>query len=462
MRIARARILRLIGGLALLLSLASCFKDDAFSARAGWGSSTYYRSSLRTDPVSTGLLADRQVMIMVSAGYNSIQRYLKEDLEELMASELPAGNALEEHVLVVLSHLPAGQEPFTSGVPVLYRVYADPSGQVVCDTLQRWGPEDSLCDPDLFHEALDLVQRRFPARNYGMVFSSHATGWLPHRYYFNPSDADPQYSPEGGRSTAARKMRAWRPGSYAFPLIETQEGEPAVKSIGEEDMDSGVKLEMELEDFAAAIPMHLDYLLFDACLCGCVEVADALRGKADLVGFSPTEVLADGLNYKTLTQRLLCAKPDPEDVCRDYFENYAAQSDIFQSATITLVDTRRMEPLESICRELFSRYREPIGQLKGGRVQGYFRFDRHFFYDLKDILVQAGITEQEQEQLDAALDQCIVYKAATPWFYKGGSYGFPIYRYSGFSMYLPSMGSDLLDTHYKEHISWNRATGLVQ
>ena len=105
---------------------------------------------------------------------------------------------------------------------------------------------------------------------------------------------------------------------------------------------------------------------------------------------------------------------------------------------------------------IVEKYRDKIASLSGSSVQGYFRSERHYFYDLQDILVKAGITQEEQAELQAALDECVLYKAATPSFLS-----FRIRTYCGFSMYLPSMGTDLLDSFYKEHISWNSATHLV-
>lgn len=45
---------------------------------------------------------------------------------------------------------------------------------------------------------------------------------------------------------------------------------------------------------------------------------------------------------------------------------------------------------------------------------------------------------------------------------KGTQYGFAITCHSGFSMYLPAMGTDYLDQYYKANLAWNQATGLVQ
>ena len=76
-------------------------------------------------------------------------------------------------------------------------------------------------------------------------------------------------------------------------------------------------------------------------------------------------------------------------------------------------------------------------------------------------LVKAGASEEEIARLDAALEDCVLYKAATPWFMKGGEDGFAINTHCGLSMYLPSMGTKFLDNYYKTNIAWNQATQLV-
>ena len=110
-----------------------------------------------------------------------------------------------------------------------------------------------------------------------------------------------------------------------------------------------------------------------------------------------------------------------------------------------------------MCEELFETYRSQIRTLNGSYVQGYFRMNRHYFYDLKDILVQAGVPTGKITELDAALSECLLYQAATPSFL-----GIDLQRVCGLSMYLPSMGSDFLDNYYRNSISWNNATQLVK
>ena len=438
-----------LGILALtaLLCVQGCYKDSRFEP--GIDGAT---DSARQQPGRMATENPRRVMIMVSAGYNSLYSYLDADLADLESGLLPSGTGFGDDVLLVLCRQLTKRDDYnTPRAPVLYRLWSS-EGLVHRDTLRMWPDDTPLCRRETIHEALSLVCDKFPASSYGMVFSSHATGWMPARYYSNPDTYEQEHggTPSGGG--VFFKPRFVSPVQHFPPL----EAEPAVKSIGQDQVGTA-SVEMELQEFADAIPMRLDYLLIDACLCGGVEVAYALRDKADIVGFSPTEILADGFVYHNITSHLFASEPDPVGVCREYFEQYNVQTGSSRSATISVVDTREMEPLAAVCRELFEKYRDVIETLPGTGVQGYFRFDRHFFYDLKDILVQAGISAGEQARLEEAMDRCILYKAATPSFLSIG-----IRRYSGLSMYLPSMGTDLLDSFYRQQISWNDATELVK
>ena len=408
--------------LAVLLVATACSKDAGFEMGISGADSASRSSSERSYSMPS-----RRVMVMISAGYNSLSGYLSEDLKDLESGYIPEGTYFNADVLLVLARLPKSAGDYASpSTPVLYRLWANRSGEVQRDTIQVWGGDTQLCTRETIHEALSTTQKKYPAQSYGVVFSSHGSGWLPPGYYTDPS----KFEPSSGS--------LW-----------------SLRSIGQDKTPSG-GTEMDLNDFADAIPMHLDYCLIDACLSGCVEVAHALKGKADIVGFSPTEVLADGFDYKNITTHLFARPLDPVEVCREYFAYYNAQSGSNRSATITAVDTRKMDALEAVCKELFEAYRPILKTMSGGNVQGYFRYDRHYFYDLRDILVQAGISEQEKTRLDAALSQFIVYQAATDYFLS-----IPLKRVCGLSMYLPSMGSTYLNNYYKEHVSWNQATELV-
>lgn len=396
----------------------------------------------------------RRVLLLYSAGCNSISSYLKEDIEDLSKGWLPKAKR-SENVLLVYSHLPKNRGYYNSpSRPVLFRLSSDNEGNPVHDTLVVYDAGTVSASAAQFNKVLTYVRDEFPAKSYGLIFSSHATGYLPSGYYTNPDSYVFNGSYQKSLGTAKRQDPT--PIPYFEP--EQDPNLPAVKSVGQ-DVSGSVAYEMEIKEFAAAIPMKLDYLLFDACLMGGIEVAYELAGKCDLLGFSQAEVLAEGFNYKTLTDHLLADKDkaDPYSVCEDYFTQYNILSGTNRSATISLVDCNKLEPLAELCSELFERHHSAIQYLSYRNVQRYYRASKHWFYDLESILTNAGISATDHAKLKEALNECIVYKGATPQFLGE----FTINTFSGFSMYLPSHGSKELDKYYKT-LRWNEITGLVK
>ena len=403
----------------------------------------------------------RNVCIVYSAGYNNLSPDLTEDLDDLATKGYVPKKKAQDVLLVVSRHTAdaRGADYKTLTAAYLYRLYKQ-NGKVVKDTLFSLEPGISMLETDAMRTLLSKAKDKFPADHYGMIFSSHANGWLPAGFYANPGDFN--------KSSAQR--RAPR---IAAPDIFSLYGTPGVirtKSIGPEfyyepEGTTRLSTEMDIDDMAAAIPMHLDYLLFDACLMGGVEVAWALRETADYVGFSQAEVLTEGFDYTTLASHLLQSTPDPAAVCDDFYNHYEKQTGEYHSATISLVRTSELEALAQACKPLFEQYRTEISMLKASEVQG-FGGTRHYFYDLADILRKAGATDSELANLQTALDRAIAYKATTGQYYSVYGGTFTINAFCGLSMYLPSSsavstGKAYLDAYYRT-LGWNQAAELVK
>ena len=412
-------------------------------------------SGCECHPIDPEKYSYDRVLIMYSAGFNSLRDYLYEDIQDLKAGYTPAKK--DTRALLIVSHLSTARGSYSEPTsPQLIRVYSDGKKGVILDTLKSYGGD--LSDPANMKAILTDIKNQFPSDHYGMVFSSHSTGWLPAGYFSDPELYEPSKYASGRRSAAERQ--ALPPGTFPYVERELLPGEPLTKSLTMTN-STGTATEMELRDFKASIPMHLDYMLMDACLMGCIEVAYELKDVCDQIGFSQAEILADGFNYKNLAGHLLeKAEPDTRAVVDDYFQQYAAKTDeTDRSATISLVDCTRLDALASVCRTLFAKYSDELDTLNPVTVQRYYRNNKHWFYDLEDILLHAGIDEDERAALASALNGCILYKAATEYFLRSFG-GFQINNFSGFSMYLPCAGSTFLDGKYKE-LAWNKATGLV-
>ena len=416
--------LRILLVMSVVFIMASCSDDMYFSMRSGSeGSSPATKSGERT------VTNNRRVMIFISGGKNSLYRYLQSDMNDIKAGYLPTDFAGDD-VLVVLHR--NGSSVSSYAPTTLLWLYKDRFGNVVQDTLHKWGTGATpVFGGSIIEEALTIVKNRFPASSYGLVVSSHGSGYLPEGYYNSPREYD-----------------------RIHPL-----------SIGQ-DVDGNKSVEMELPAFYNSIPYHFDYILFDACFMGGVETAYQLKDKADIIGFSQTEILAEGFDYKTITSRLLADNPDPVKVCQDYFDQYKDAEDMtYRSATISAVKTAEIDNLAAVCKTLFQKYRTQIEKVNSENVQQYHRdptsfYDgepRPFFFDMRDILVKSGVSDADIAAFDEALAKVVVYKAYTEQFMRS----FKLENCCGLSMFLPNQGSAILKNYYRNNIAWNAATELV-
>lgn len=419
--------------LASLLMLSAVACDKTFDDMPG---------NKGTTPVRDVTPEKAQVMILYSAGFNSLCAALEDDVNDIKSGYLPLVGSMSKAVLVYSRRL-SETGRYTDRTPsYLIRLSVDGWGKVISDTLKTWPETDEAVSASTMTDVLETVKGLYPHASYGMVFSSHGSGWLPSGYY------------------STGKITAGTAGLQAVPYIDpnTDGSMPRVKSIGIDNITSRNTYEMEIETFAQALPMKFDYIIIDACLMGCVEVAYALKDKCDKLVFSQAEVLEDGLcDYTTLTQRVLRpVVPDLYNLCEDSYRHYKNQDDpIYRSLTISMIDCTRLDGLAESCKSLFSKYRNQISLVNAANVQGYFRARKHWFYDLTDILRQSGIPEADMTDYNKAMSDCVLYNAATDTFIN-----FDIRTHCGLSMYLPADGNSELDEFYKT-LSWNKASGLV-
>ena len=426
-----AKVRYIFLALVTLLGFCSCERDGL-------------DFTLNVGPFGEQPEESRKVMLLYEAGFNSLGGYMTTNISDLQQGYLP-GKERGDDVLLLFSHLTKSSRNYTSETaPAMVRLYSE-RGKFRADTLKVWPVGTPVANAAMVTEVFNWVKENFPAAGYGAVMSSHATGWLPEGYYSNPK-------PYEGNDRSS-----------------TFYWSPRMKTFGQEYYSSGTKTEeIELKDLAAAIPYKLDYILFDACLMSTVEVAWELRNVCSYLAVSPCEIPAAGFDYETLASHLLEPEvPDLKAVCEDYFARY--EHDSTYGATITMVDSGALDILASTCRTLFDRYRSGIRNLDGQNVQVYDRKMGgkyyYVFFDLKDMLREAGATEEDLALLQGALDQALVYEAHTARFID-----VKLDRCCGLATYLPAYpdyrkdswhGTQFLDGFYKSDVSWNDATGLV-
>lgn len=269
--------------------------------------------------------------------------------------------------------------------------------------------EENSADPEIWARVIRETIVACPADSYGLILFSHATGWLPDNSFDSPRSS--------------------------------------LKSIVRDNDDR-----MNLADFAKAIPDKMfDFIVFEACLMGGVEVVYELRNKAEYILTSSAEILSPGFRnvYKTSVSMLFLPEPDLVMFTTDVF--FTLEAATFNSATISLTRTAHLEELAAWIRVNCKEAPYP----ETNSIQVFDRRSPHLFYDFEHHFSRLINEESKRSELTALLDKCVLRKYATPSFLI--SYGgFNIERHSGLTTYIEQESFPYLNEVYKE-TAWAKA-----
>lgn len=329
--------------------------------------------------------ADRTVLVYMVAE-NSLNGWTTRNLEKMLKTFQGEGN-----LLVYIDGY--------GGEPRLVKLVMNANGAASAETVKTY-PARNSASPGILKQTIDEVCSEYPASSYGLVLWSHGTGWLP----------------------STTKSRAFG-----------QDGNNW----------------MELNDLVSALPdERFDFILFDACYMGCVEVAYALRNKTEYMISSPTEIWEDGFPYDEVIGNWWGGEEDYREICRKYYDFYNARSGIMQSGTISLVKTESMDALAEATRVIVEGKSEQIAALDRNAIQRIDRSGslnwRNILYDFDDYISHLSPTEEQYGNFSRELNNVILYEAHTP------SYGNQIFyrKFCGLCSYIPQSAQTWLNTFY--------------
>ncbi len=363
-----------------------------------------------------------RVMIYYVEGYNNLSGEIKNNISQLEEGFIPDRN--DKEAIVIYTHNAQNNIDFTTPVePVIYQLYKM-YGQTVRDTVKSYSSDEITPRAGMVSDILSTIKAKFPSRSYGLVFSSHASGWIPSGYKCGHGDVTPVIAPS---SIGAQYDGSTFSTSFYYAL--------------------------DVDDFAEALPMDLDYIIFDCCLMGGVETNYVLRDKVRYIVAAPTEVMSYGFNYTTLADRLLNSPTiDLKGVCDDFYDKLSTSY-----LTVALYDCSVLDELADVCGKIFTNHPNAALGIDADKVQSYnYSFSYH--YDFRDIIAKMGASADELAELDKVLSKHVLYKLATPTFI-----GTPINEetFSGLSMYLPRSNWPTLNSLYKQTL-WNQSTSLLE
>jgi len=273
-------------------------------------------------------------------------------------------------------------------------------------TTVRIYPEFNSADAARMRKILEEIIAMYPAESYGLILWSHGSSWLP----------------------AGAQLR----------------------SFGD---DSGVQ--MDIAALAAALPVRFDYILFDACSMGSIEVAYELRQKTGFIVASSLPVLYTGFPYEDILPELLSPRPDLRKVAKGYFDYYQQiMTGIFQSATISVIDTGELEKLALATRRIVETQSFDRSAFDRTSVQRLDAYGEQYLFDFMDFINKAFPAANKSE-LTGQLNKAVLYKAHTAKFMNL----FEINTFCGLSCYIPLESRGDLNDYYRQ-LEWYQAAGF--
>ncbi|PVH23963.1 clostripain-related cysteine peptidase [Sphingobacterium corticibacter] len=360
--------------------------------------STLFACQKATDEV---LPATRTVMVYMAAN-NSLAADAYNNL-----NQMEAGFTGIDGEMIVYARI-FGQQP------KIYQIVHDTSTEIRSRVLKTYADHDSS-DPDIMRMVFTDMQSLAPAHSYGAILWSHATNWAP--------------------AELPRKATI------------------VTRSFGDDNFRS-----MDVQALKKALPINLDFLIFDACSMASVEVLYELRHIAPYILASPTEVLSVGMPYHEINQMLYYpdVKFGLQEIARSYIDYYNQKSGLEQSATFSLIDTKALSVLAEVTKEILLTHPNLRFSRSGVQRLDLDRSSPVMAFDFLDMFQQQQGQAFDLSKLESAINRAVLYKAHTQNFL-----GQPIRAFSGLSTYIPVTEEAQLFPFYSS-LEWVSAAGYEQ
>ena len=383
---------------------------------------------------------------------NNLYSYALEDINEMES----AWDDGYDGYMVVFLYPVASTSSYASATdhdetPRLLLIQSDEDSRTIrSTTLKSYSRDEDPTDPAFMGQVIADAMELVPASRYALAFWSHGSGWLP------DGTSQPLRS-----TLPAADDPAWAGSKLAGIIPET---DSPILSYSFGQSNSHGNSEMEIDAMAAALPagIQFDFILFDACHMGCVELAWELKDHTQYLIASVAETLADGFPYTQLMGSMFSSTADVTSKGRLFYEHYSRLSGSMQSATVGVVRTDRLPALASSVKALCEAGLPGsgisyAGQQFGRRPMGF----GDTFYDLEDFVHQTwGTTDPLVTAFETALNEAVEYQAATPWLFRNESGAIQVKTHCGLSCYLPRTTTPLSLEAYRTRFGWSTASGM--
>lgn len=391
--------------------------------------------------------ADHTV-IMYLAGNNNLESYLADNIYDVISSvdaSTPSDNGR-----IVIYFRPR----LASGEPMLLQVYYDKQlAATQCDTIRRYPETMSSSDPETLRKVVADAKAVAPAKEYSMIFGSHATGWFTKECMSRGSLERPM----------SISFKSPNDGSFWH-----QRGDEITRTFG---LDGKMEYEgsriddpgMNIADMASALSgQKFRTLIFDACFMASVEAAYDLRNVTDYVIASSAEIMGRGMPYDLVLKYLFASGSIEGNLmkyCSEYMRYYSELASGRKSGTISLVDCSQVEALATAVAQV---EQGGLNEVNRFDVQAFELLDENQFYDLEHFYDLAAQDRDSYAALQNALTDCVLYKGNTPTVFSAFGYGvFEVERNCGLTMNIPSASYAMFRSEWLK-TAWTKRIGRTE
>ena len=205
-----------------------------------------------------------------------------------------------------------------------------------------------------------------------------------------------------------------------------------------------------------------EFILFDACYMGTMEVAYEFRHVADYQISSVMEVPAYGFPYDYFLGDLFKGTVEGyKDVCQSFVDYYKSVYDEGKTAwgTIALIDSKEVEGMTQAVREQIVAHKDTLASYVPKRIQEYGRqAGQGIAHDLEHFVkdLNGGETPQafaEQLEKTVLYKGCLEEARYTPY-----NYDVDATNYCGLGIYIPQSNKSKWNPYFKT-LDWYEASG---
>lgn len=378
------------------------------------------------DNVKNNKRYSRTVLLYMVAE-NSLNDFVYQDINEALKG---AGCISDDDVLVV----------FVDDIDMA-RIYEISNKTDVSDFYElrpvyEFDKDVNSASAETLRKVLTIMKKKYPSDSSGIIFWSHASGWVPAPEMYSSAPLRKSFGIDNGWNSNSNRGR-----------------------------------EMNIADMADVLEEFgkFEFLMFDACFMQCIEVAYELRNCTNYIIASPAEIPGPGAEYGSLLNPVFSKTISPSDIVDAYYRFYENNRDY--GVVLSAIDCSEIEEFTALMTDIVSKYADDILEIDVEEVQKYFNYDEwkmmsNFpdFHDIRGVMLQL-LTPDEYARWNESFMKLVPCARSTDSWFSEYYYGY-LYvdknQYGGVTMFLP-LKKYAREKFYKYFYttSWAHAVGFL-